>query len=91
MVWPGVDEGMQLGRGGTGMRMRSLTFAPSRATQRIESRSRHLGMIIVEEKKALERKKLLHQGGSLAGVVSGGGPGCGDTCCHRSRVELGYG
>jgi hypothetical protein len=31
-------------------------------------------MIIVERKRAQERKKLQHQGGSLAGVVSGGGP-----------------
>jgi hypothetical protein len=61
-------------RGGTGMRMRSLGFAPSRTEQRIDSRSRRSGMIIVERKRAQERKKLQHQGGSLAGVVSGGGP-----------------
>jgi hypothetical protein len=48
------------------MRMRRLTFAPSRATQRIVSRSGHSVVIMVRERRALERKKLQHQGGSLA-------------------------
>jgi hypothetical protein len=56
------------------MRMRSFTFAPSRATQRIVSRSGHSGIIMVRRRRGLVRKKLQHQGGSLAGVVSGGRP-----------------
>jgi hypothetical protein len=56
------------------MRMRSLTFAPSRATQRIVSRSGALWYNYGQEEESFEAKKLQHQGGSLAGVVSGGGP-----------------
>lgn len=67
-------------RGGTGMRMRSLAFAPRRTAQRIESRSGHLCMIIVERKRAQERKKLQHQGGSLGRRCERWRPPeCGDT------------
>jgi hypothetical protein len=70
------------------MRMRQLTFAPGRATQRIVSRSRHSGIIMVRKRRALERKKMQHQGGSLAGVVSGGGPNLWgrQVLCHTSRA-----
>jgi hypothetical protein len=49
-------------------------------------------MNMVEKKNGFERKKLQHQGGSLAAVVSGGGPsirwGRLQVLCHSSRVGL---
>jgi hypothetical protein len=51
-------------------------------------------MNMVEKKNGFERKKLQHQGGSLAAVVSGGGPSVPTgLCCaipRKSRVWLGY-